>query len=58
MAARIEFERDWLPKFNQSTPTVNEKTSPSNKAERKQKTLAALGTKNTKINNVIDNFFS
>jgi hypothetical protein len=58
MAARIEFERDWLPKFNQSTPTVNKKTSPSNKAERKQKTLAALGTKNTKINNVIDNFFS
>jgi hypothetical protein len=60
MAARIEFERDWLPKFKTtSAPTSdNVKTSTPNKAERKQKTLATLGTKNAKINNVIDDFFS
>jgi hypothetical protein len=65
MAARIEFEREWLPKFKTTESKDNNFTldkspakKPTTKADRKKKTLANIGTKNGKMNSVIDDFFA
>jgi hypothetical protein len=63
MAARIEFEKEWLPKFKENKSNnfkldKNSTTKPTTKAERKTKTLANVGNKNGKMNSVIDDFFA
>ena len=63
MAARIEFEKEWLPKFKENKSNnfkldKNPTTKPTTKAERKTKTLANVGNKNGKMNSVIDDFFA
>jgi hypothetical protein len=65
MAARIEFEREWLPKFKTTESKDNNFTldkspakKPTTKADLKKKTLANIGTKNGKMNSVIDDFFA
>jgi hypothetical protein len=63
MAARIEFEKEWLPKFKENKSNnfkldKNPTNKPVTKAERKTKTLANVGNKNGKMNSVIDDFFA
>ena len=46
MAARIEFEQEWLPKF--SNPEVKEKTKSSNKTNIKTKALGSIKSEGLK----------
>ena len=57
MAARIEFEKDWLSQMDFIEPA---KSSPTTKRERKSDGLKAIASKNTKsttANSVFDNLF-
>ena len=61
MASRIEFEKEWLPKFNATETPNNFKLdrTPKTASRRKSQTLSDVGMKNTSIaNSVMDNFFS
>ena len=46
MAARIEFEQEWLPKF--SNPEVKEKTKSNNKTNIKTKALGSIKSEGLK----------
>lgn len=62
MASRIEFEKEWLPKFNAiETPKKDNfkiDSAPKTASRRKSQTLSDVGAKNPNIGSVIDNFFS
>ena len=52
MAARIEFEKEWLPKFKNSLDTKKENYTLSNKSTKSK----ALGTiKSEGLKNMLDN---
>jgi len=56
MAARIEFEKEWLPKFskdNLASPKTNYTLNTNNKASVKSKALSNIGSKGLK--NMLDN---
>ena len=60
MAARIEFEKEWLPKLKNNLPSKEKNfTLESKKSEKKQniKTKALSNIKSNGLKNVMDDFF-
>ena len=58
MAARIEWEREWLPKLNSNVPTVGKNNILSNKPETKKlpaKSKALGSIKSDSLKNMLDN---
>lgn len=54
MAARIEFEKEWLPKFNSTTPEVKSKSTPKNfHLATRDKALKSTGS--NKLQDIINN---
>jgi len=61
MAARIEFEREWFPKFKNSLPPQEKNYTLSTKQNNKKtptKTKALSSLKSNGLKNVMDDFFS
>jgi hypothetical protein len=57
MAARIEFEQEWLKTFNSNSPQPKPLKKPVTKSERANAQLKSIGGKNPSMNSVIDKFF-
>lgn len=57
MAARIEFEQEWLKTFNSNSPQPKPSKKPVTKSERANAQLKSIGGKNPSMNSVIDKFF-
>jgi len=60
LAARVEFEREWFPKFKNNTSQSNKNNSTSDKASAKKipaKTKALTNIQSPGLKNVMDGFF-
>jgi len=59
MAARIEFEREWFPKFSKGNLAPQKKDTTLNKSNKKvpTKTKALNNIKSEGLKNVMDDFF-
>jgi hypothetical protein len=58
MAARIEWERDWLPKLNSNVPNTGKNSTLSNKSDTKKlptKSKALSSIKSAGLMNMLDN---
>lgn len=59
LAARIEFEREWLPKFEDNLASPNKNVTLGNKSKKSYpiKTKALTSVKSEGLKNAMDNFF-